>query len=169
VVPELTPPSCTKDKPATNWNSTFLDQLMEDFMTAVCGEDAESGGCHTGRSVIQQLSTMPSWMYAGGMKLADVPANPYIPTLNNHKAYVQGGALVDRTCATMARHIARVVGWYTQGGFNDECGHWHGSGFHYTWYDLWLNLSLGTGLARVVMEVLIPLRGAASQSVARGA
>ena len=36
----------------------------------------------------------------------------------------------------MARHIGRVVGWYTQGGFRDECGHWHDSGLHYDWYGL---------------------------------
>jgi hypothetical protein len=61
VVPELTPPDCTATKPATNWNSTFFDQLMKDFMTAVCGLDAVHGACDR-LSVIQQLSTMPSWM-----------------------------------------------------------------------------------------------------------
>jgi len=61
VVPELTPPDCTSTKPATNWNSTFLDQLMKDFMVAVCGPDAVYGTCDRS-SVIQQLSTMPSWM-----------------------------------------------------------------------------------------------------------
>ena len=39
VVPELTPPDCTASKPATNWNSTFFDQIMKDFMEAVCGPD----------------------------------------------------------------------------------------------------------------------------------
>ena len=55
------PPDCTAAKPATNWNSTFFDQLMKDFMTAVCGPDAVHGACDR-LSVIQQLSTMPSWM-----------------------------------------------------------------------------------------------------------
>ena len=32
VVPELTPPDCTATKPATNWNSSFFDQLMLDFL-----------------------------------------------------------------------------------------------------------------------------------------
>ena len=62
VVPELTPPDCTGTSPATNWNSTFFYQLMTDFMTAVCGPDAVHGSCDR-LSVIQQLSTMPSWMY----------------------------------------------------------------------------------------------------------
>ena len=25
----------------------------------------------------------------------------------------------------MARHMARVVGWFTMGGFDDDCGHHH--------------------------------------------
>ena len=37
----------------------------------------------------------------------------------------------------VARHIGRIVRWYTQGGFRDhECGHWHHSGFKYKWYVL---------------------------------
>ena len=33
----------------------------------------------------------------------------------------------------MARFAARFVGWYTSGGFVDECGAEHKSGFHYNW------------------------------------
>ena len=33
----------------------------------------------------------------------------------------------------MARFAARFVGWYTAGGFVDECGAEHKSGFHYNW------------------------------------
>jgi len=36
----------------------------------------------------------------------------------------------------MARHIGRIVGWYTAGGFEDDCGHWHASTFNYSWYGL---------------------------------
>ena len=136
VVPELTPPSCTATKPAANWNSTFFDQLMKDFMETVCGPDAAKGECQGRMSVIQQLSTMPSWMYHGGMSLKDVPANPYIPTPGGHKQYEQGRSLVDPSCETMAQHIGRVVGWYTAGGFHDDCGHWHASGLKYQWWGL---------------------------------
>ena len=77
VVPELTPPDCTKDKytcphsavarifccaifavtprncalpgrPATNWNSTLFDGIVRDFMAAVCGCVSEYGGCNVG-------------------------------------------------------------------------------------------------------------------------
>ena len=32
-------------------------------MAAVCGDDAVNGDCANGRSVAQQLSTMPDWLY----------------------------------------------------------------------------------------------------------
>ena len=37
--------------------------------------------------------------------------------------YANGGALVDKSCQQMARYMGRLVGWYTAGGFEDECGH----------------------------------------------
>ena len=97
VVPELKPSDCTKTKPATNWNSTYFDGIMRDFMAAVCGPDAVSGACKL--SVVQQLSTMPSWMYKGGYCqdpdgcLPDYPWN----TTDPFSAYAGGSALVRST------------------------------------------------------------------------
>eukprot|EP00729_Bicosta_minor_P000930 gene930-18600_t len=34
VVPELVPSDCTATKPATNWNSSYFDDIMRDFMAA---------------------------------------------------------------------------------------------------------------------------------------
>jgi hypothetical protein len=42
--------------------------------------------------------------------------------------------LVDTSCGSMARYMGRLVGWYTAGGFTDECGQFHESGLHYDWY-----------------------------------
>jgi hypothetical protein len=79
VVPELTPSDCTKTKPATNWNSTYFDGIMRDFMAAVCGPNAEDGQCK--HSVVQQLSTMPSWLYEDGAcqhgATSCLPLNPW--------------------------------------------------------------------------------------------
>merc|ERR1719440_1095651 len=51
--------------------------------------------------------------------------------------YIKDGtALVDTTCVQMAKHVARVVGWYTAGGFHDDCGHFHESGLKYDWWGL---------------------------------
>jgi hypothetical protein len=91
VVPELTPVDCTKDKPATNWNSTLFDGIMRDFMHAVCGPNAESGECKL--SVVQQLSTMPSWMYKGGYcqdaSPSCLPLDPW-DTTDPFNAYAAG-------------------------------------------------------------------------------
>ena len=137
VVTELTPSDCTKDKPATNWNSTYFDAIMRDFMAAVCGPNAVQGACKL--SVVQQLSTMPSWMYVGGYcpdaSPSCLPANPW-NTSKDWTQYTAGGALVDPTCQQMARYMGRLVGHYTAGGHTDECGHWHESGFHYDWFGL---------------------------------
>eukprot|EP01043_Picozoa_sp_COSAG02_P045893 COSAG02_NODE_4242_length_5594_cov_2.769063_4_plen_715_part_00 len=129
VVTELTPPDCTATKPATNWNSSLFDAIMSDFMLAVCGPDAVSGKCK--HSVAQQISTMPSWLYVGGINASDLPADPW--QYHGMDTYNAGTALVDETCKAMAGYMARVVSHYTNGGFHDDCGHWHASGLHYKW------------------------------------
>ena len=122
VVTELTPSDCTTTKPATNWNSSYFDDIMRDFMAAVCGPNAVNGECKL--SVVQQLSTMPSWMYEGGYCpdpagcLPDYPWN----TTSHFSAYAGGSALKDPTCGEMARYYGRLVGHYTSGG---HYGEWH--------------------------------------------
>ena len=132
VVPELTPHVCTATKPSTNWNSTYFDGVMKDFMEAVCGPDAAKGACT--HSVVQQLSTMPEYMYVGG-DANPLPAYPW-NTTDPFDEYKAGNALVDPTCKQMARYFGRLVGWYTNGGFTDECGHFHPSEFHYDWWGI---------------------------------
>eukprot|EP00729_Bicosta_minor_P014046 gene14046-32181_t len=87
---------------------------MKDFMEAVCGPDAAKGACT--HSVVQQLSTMPEYMYVGG-DAKPLPAYPW-NTTDPFDAYKAGNALVDPTCKQMARYFGRLVGWYT----NDEHG-----------------------------------------------
>eukprot|EP01052_Picozoa_sp_SAG31_P051864 SAG31_NODE_12522_length_935_cov_1.325359_1_plen_265_part_01 len=108
------------------------------------GPEASSGACK--HSVAQQLSTMPSWLYKGGYPASRLDEDPWAycgglgdncklgqRTGSNYKFYEQGSVLVDETCGQMARHMARIVGWYTAAGFHDECGHWHASGLRYNW------------------------------------
>jgi hypothetical protein len=134
VIPELRPPDCNTSHPATNWNSTVLDGVISDFMRAVCGANATAGACKL--SVAQQLSTMPSWLYVGGYcpsgNTSCLPSNPW-ETRDPYNSYNQGHKLHDPSCQQMARYVARVVGWYTAGGFMDECDHWHPSDLHYQW------------------------------------
>jgi hypothetical protein len=116
VVPELTPHVCNATTPASNWNSTYFDQVMADFQSGVCGPDAASGKCT--HSVVQQLSTMPAWMYVGGYD-KPLPAFPW-NTTDPFDAYGAGNAYVDKTCGQVARYFGRLVGWYTAGGYHDE-------------------------------------------------
>ena len=106
VVTELTPSDCTKDKPATNWNSTLMDQIVRDFMAAVCGPDAINGACE--KSVVQQLSTMPGWIYEGGMSADGLPDYAW-NTTNPFSEYTAGGALKDKTCGQLARYFTRLI------------------------------------------------------------
>ncbi len=129
AVTELYPPDCTATKPATNWNSTLFDGIMRDFMEAVCGEDAVKGKCKF--SVAQQLSTMPSWLYVNGTDPATINEDPW--RYNGFDDYNKGTELKDETCLPMAQYMARLVGWYTQGGYFDSCGHYHESNLHYNW------------------------------------
>eukprot|EP00908_Phaeocystis_cordata_P008310 Transcript_18968.p1 GENE.Transcript_18968~~Transcript_18968.p1 ORF type:complete len:605 (+),score=83.04 Transcript_18968:59-1816(+) len=117
VVAELEPPDCSRNR--THWNTTLLDQIYADFASAV--------GSH---SVAMQLSTLPSWLFADGLPLNRTPADPWQPDLDYGTT---GGKLRDPTCGEAAQYVARLVGWYTAGGFMDECGAWHGSGYRYEW------------------------------------
>ena len=60
----------------SSWNTTLLDQVVSDFMTAVCGPRAADGECDGGLSVVPQLSTMPAWLYEsdGVNRTARMPA-----------------------------------------------------------------------------------------------
>ena len=64
------------------------------------------------------------------------PVLAHRDTTDPFDAYSAGGALKDKTCGEMARYMGRLVGWYTNGGMTDECGHWHESGLHYDWFGL---------------------------------
>lgn len=146
VTLELTPSDCTATQPAANWNSTIFDQVMRDFYAAVCGPKANEGECRL--SVIQQLSTMPSWMFVNDtnkellLPFTDTPSSRWNtsgggaygtqPTCSDPTS----GCLVDETCGQIARYFGRFVGWYTRGGYADECGHWHPSTFHFEMFGL---------------------------------
>jgi hypothetical protein len=134
VVAELSPSDCTAAQPATNWNSTVFDEIIRDFMAAVCGVNAASGTCT--KSVVQQLSTMPGWLYVGGMNESELPRYAWNTTSPFDRYGAAGSSLVDPSCGQLARYFGRLVGHYTNGGHHDECGHWHPSGFNYSWWGI---------------------------------
>jgi hypothetical protein len=111
AVAELEPPHDGK----TYWDFSLLDPILIDFMKAAAG-----------RPVVMNISTIPQWMFKTDKPVA-YPSDPDEITWN----YEQGTELRDPTMKEVAEYWARVVSWYTKGGFNDEYGKWHESGHHF--------------------------------------
>jgi hypothetical protein len=99
----------------TSWDFSHIDPTLDDFMKAT-----------EGHSVILNFSTIPAWMYKTD-KPVIYPDDPNQVTWN----YTQGTDLRDPSMKEVADYYARLLSWYTQGGFTDEYGkHWE-SGHHY--------------------------------------
>ena len=111
-VAELEPPKDGK----TSWDFTPIDPMTIDFLEAT-----------KGHSVILNFSTIPQWMYKTDKPVA-YPADPAQVTWT----YEQGTELRDPSMKEVADYFARLVSWYTQGGFTDEFGKRHESGYHYS-------------------------------------
>src|SRR5246127_2959057 len=111
-VAELEPPQDGK----TSWDFSVIDPMTIDFLEAT-----------KGHSVILNFSTIPQWMYKTD-KPVPYPADP------NQVAweYEKGTELRDPSMKEVADYYARLVSWYTQGGFTDEFGKRHESGYHYS-------------------------------------
>lgn len=110
-VAELQPPTAT----ATSWDFTHIDPITVDFLEAT-----------KGHPVILNFSTVPAWMYKTE-KPVTYPANPGDVFWN----YTQGTELVDPTGVQIGDYYARLYSWYTKGGFTDELGKYHSSGYNY--------------------------------------
>ncbi|HZR65691.1 MAG TPA: glycosyl hydrolase family 39 [Terriglobales bacterium] len=111
-VAELEPPSNEK----TSWDFSLIDPMTIDFLEATKGHPA-----------ILNFSTIPQWMFKTD-KPVTYPSDPNQVTWD----YEQGTELRDPTCKEVADYYARLLAWYTQGGFTDELGKRHESGYHYS-------------------------------------
>jgi hypothetical protein len=121
VVAELEPPS--QDK--TSWDFAALDSLVIPFLEATKGRDP-----------VLDFNTIPVWMFKTD-KPVRYPEDPDQPLLGED-LYSQGTKLVDPTGEQLAGYYARLLSWYSQGGFTDELGHYHHSGYHYEipWWEV---------------------------------
>ena len=111
AVAELKPPADGK----TYWDFKLLDSTMAAFMDATHGH-----------SVVINFSTTPVWMWKTD-KVVNYPENPYQVMWD----YNQGTVLRDSTLQELAGYYARLISWYTKGGFTDELGQVHKSGHFY--------------------------------------
>ncbi len=111
AVAELQPPAAGH----TSWDFSLIDPMTEDFFSAT-----------KGHSVILNFSTIPAWMFQTP-KPVSYPDNPDTVDWN----YTQGTELRDPSMRELGDYYARLVSWYTRGGFTDEMGQRHESGHHY--------------------------------------
>lgn len=110
-VAELRPPADRQ----TFWDFSLIDPLTIDFLQAT-----------KGHSVILNFSTIPAWMYRTEKRVA-IPANPDSAVWD----YTQGTVPRDTTLTEIGNYYARLYSWYTKGGFRDELGKEHHSGYHF--------------------------------------
>ena len=118
AVAELKPPSHGH----TYWNFSLIDPMVRAFMRATAGH-----------SVIMNFSTIPEWLFKTP-KPVPYPKNPNQVYWN----YERGTQLRGHSLKPLADYYARLVSWYTRGGFRDQLGHWHHSGYHYhfAWWEV---------------------------------
>ena len=111
-VAELEPPKDGK----TSWDFSLIDPMTIDFLNAT-----------KGHSVVLNFSTIPQWMYKTDKRIS-YPDDPNKAVWD----YEQGTELRDHTFQEVADYYARLLSWYTKGGFTDEYGKRHESGYHYS-------------------------------------
>ena len=111
AVAELEPPTAEK----TSWDFGLIDPMTKDFFAAT-----------EGHATVVNFSTMPAWLF----KTEEPVAYPEDANLVTWK-YTQGTELRDPTGKELGDYYARLVSWYVDGGFTDELGKRHESGYHY--------------------------------------
>lgn len=111
AVAQLDPPSADR----TSWDFTYIDPVTKDFLAAT-----------EGHSTIINFSTIPAWMFKTDQSVR-YPADPNQVFWN----YTQGTELRDASGKELGDYFCRLVSWYTQGGFTDENGKRHTSGYRY--------------------------------------
>ena len=111
AVAKLAPPANGN----TSWDFSHIDPTLDDFMKAT-----------EGHSVILNFSTLPAWMFKTD-KPVTYPDDPNQVFWN----YTQGTELRDPSMKEAADYLARLLTWYTKGGFTDENGKRWNSGHHY--------------------------------------
>jgi len=77
--------------------------------------------------VILNFSTIPQWMYKTDKPVA-YPDDPDQVVWD----YEKGTELRDASMKEVADYYGRLFAWYTKGGFTDEFGKRHESGYHYS-------------------------------------
>lgn len=116
-VPEIDAPVIDGDNCTTFWDFTYADPLVEDFFRSTPNVEH-----------IINFSTTPGWMWI----LPNGTNYTYPEDINETDfGYNQGTQLRDPTLKEVGDYYSRLVSWYVNGGFTDECGVYRKSGHHY--------------------------------------
>lgn len=116
AVAELQPPTPQE----TSWDFSLIDPIVKEVLTAT-----------EGHPTVMSFSTIPEWMFVTDAPVV-YPDDPSQQMWN----YEQGTVLRDPTCQELAGYYKRLASWYVDGGFTDENGVQHESGYHYQ-FPLW--------------------------------
>jgi hypothetical protein len=100
----------------TSWDFSLIDPITIDFLEAT-----------KGHPVMLNFSTIPAWMFKTE-KPVSYPSDPDVPVWD----YGQETELHDLSMKEVGDYYGRLFAWYTQGGFTDEMGKRHESGYHYS-------------------------------------
>ena len=111
AVAELEPPTAEK----TSWEFSLIDPMTKDFLAAT-----------DGHPTVMNFSTIPAWLFKTD-KPVTYPADPN----KVDWAYTQGRELRDPSGKELGDYYGRLASWYVNGGFTDENGVRHESGYHY--------------------------------------
>jgi hypothetical protein len=111
AVAELEPPAAQK----TSWDFSVIDPMTKDFLAAT-----------DGHSTVMNFSTIPAWLFKTD-KPVTYPDDPSKVVWD----YTQDNELRDPTGKELGDYYGRLVSWYVNGGFTDENGVRHESGYHY--------------------------------------
>jgi hypothetical protein len=122
AVAELEPPTPQK----TSWDFTLIDPMTKDFLAAT-----------DGHPTVMNFSTTPAWLWKTD-KPVTYPDDPNQVVWN----YTQGTELRDPSGKELGDYYGRLVSWYGNGGFTDENGVKHESGYHYK-FPVWEVLNEG--------------------------
>ncbi|MGA2326839.1 MAG: glycosyl hydrolase family 39 [Bryobacteraceae bacterium] len=107
AVAELEPPTSER----TSWDFSLIDPMTLDFLEATAGHP-----------VILNFSTIPAWLFQ-----TEAPVTwPKDPD-QVFWSYTKGAELREGGLEELGQYYARLVSWYTQGGFTDELGQRHTS------------------------------------------
>ena len=117
-VAELEPPKDGK----TSWDFSVIDPIVIDFIKAA-----------EGRPVMLNFSTIPQWMIKTDTAVA-YPKDPNAIAWN----YSPGNQFRDTTLKELVDYYHRLISWYTKGGFTDEYGKFHKSGYFFKidWWEV---------------------------------